>query len=99
MWKIAVTGPVYAGEQSLRPAPASETAAPVPLEPKTPRCASTSMPEGAYQDGYRAGWEGVAGAAPLPPNPTRPTEAGLDDYALGFKYGRADALERFKPRR
>ena len=57
------------------------------------------MTEGIYEEGYRAGWEGVAGTAPLPPNPTRPTEAKADDYALGFKYGRADALEQFKPGR
>ncbi|HEU0097491.1 MAG TPA: hypothetical protein VFQ67_01830 [Allosphingosinicella sp.] len=55
------------------------------------------MTEGTYEDGYRAGWEGIAGSAPLPRNPTRPTDARPDDYACGYKYGRADALERFKP--
>lgn len=57
------------------------------------------MTDGTYEQGYRAGWEGVAGTAPLPRNPTRPTEARSDDYPMGFRYGRADALERFEPRR
>jgi hypothetical protein len=54
------------------------------------------MTEGTYEEGYRAGWEGVAGAEPLPAVPTC-REGEPADYARGFKYGRADALERFQP--
>jgi hypothetical protein len=56
------------------------------------------MTHDTYHKGYRAGWESVAGAEPLPTNPTRPIEAALEDYTLGFKYGRADALEKFHPK-
>jgi hypothetical protein len=48
-------------------------------------------------DGYRDGWAGIAGTEPIPTHPTRPTEAGPDDYDTGFRYGRSDALERFRP--
>lgn len=54
------------------------------------------MARGTYEEGYRAGWEGVAGTAPLPQSPARPTDDPAD-YVTGFKYGRADALERFRP--
>jgi hypothetical protein len=56
------------------------------------------MTEGTYEDGYRAGWEGVAGAAPIPTNPTQPPTDESRDYVSGFKYGRADALAQFTPR-
>jgi hypothetical protein len=55
------------------------------------------MTDDTYNKGYRAGWESVAGSEPLPANPTRPSKAALEDYTLGFKYGRADALEQFRP--
>ena len=55
------------------------------------------MTEGTFEDGYRAGWEGVAGNAIMPTNPTRPPPGEPADYVTGFEYGRADALERFKP--
>ncbi len=53
--------------------------------------------ESTFEQGYRAGWEGVAGTAPLPAHPTRPPKGEPLDYVSGFKYGRADALERFTP--
>jgi hypothetical protein len=56
------------------------------------------MAESTFEEGYRAGWEGVAGTAPLPDVRTCPPDEPAD-YVSGFKYGRADALERFKPRR
>jgi hypothetical protein len=55
------------------------------------------MTQGTFEEGYRAGWEGVAGAAPLPSEPTQPPEGTPRDYQHGFEYGRADALERFEP--
>jgi hypothetical protein len=57
------------------------------------------MTKGTFEEGYRAGWEGVAGAAPLPAEPTRPPEGTARDYQHGFEYGRADALEEFRPGR
>jgi hypothetical protein len=57
----------------------------------------TRMTADAYEEGYRAGWEGVAGAAPLPADPAQPPEGTARDYQHGFEYGRADALERFQP--
>ena len=56
------------------------------------------MTDGTYEEGYRAGWEGVAGTAPVPPNPTQPPMDESRDYVSGFKYGRADALAQFQPR-
>lgn len=55
------------------------------------------MAERSFEEGYREGWTGVAGDAPLPSDPTCPPEGEARDYAVGFRYGRADALERFKP--
>jgi hypothetical protein len=52
---------------------------------------------GTFEDGYRSGWEGVAGKAPLPSSRTRPPEGEPTDYEAGFRYGRADALEQFQP--
>src|SRR4051812_31315628 len=57
------------------------------------------MTEGTFEEGYRAGWESVAGAAPLPSEPTQPPEGILRDYQHGFEYGRADVLEEFQPGR
>jgi len=54
--------------------------------------------KGTFEDGYRDGWEGVAGTAEPPSDPTRPPPDEPFDYEAGFKYGRADALERFTPR-
>lgn len=54
----------------------------------------TSMSKGNFDDGYRDGWEGVAGMIPLPSDPTRPIPGEPDDYGAGFLYGRSDALER-----
>ena len=57
------------------------------------------MTEGTFEDGYRAGWESVAGAAPLPAEPTEPPDGTPRDHQHGFEYGRADGLEAFKPGR
>jgi hypothetical protein len=55
------------------------------------------MTEGTYEQGYRAGWEGVAGTAPLPDDPTQPEPGEPRDYVNGFRYGRADALQHYTP--
>ena len=55
------------------------------------------MIQGTFEDGYRAGWEGVAGTEPLPSNPTEPEPDEPRDYATGHMYGRADALMLFTP--
>ena len=58
------------------------------------------MTNGTFEEGYRDGWGSVAGEAPLPTDPTRPPsdeQTDKSDFQLGFEYGRADALERFKP--
>ena len=52
------------------------------------------MPDESFQDGYRAGWESVAGTRPLPDDPTMPRPGEPNDYRAGFSYGRSDALER-----
>jgi hypothetical protein len=57
------------------------------------------MTEGAFEDGYRAGWESVAGAAPLPAELTQPPDGSPRDHQHGFESGRADALEEFQPGR
>lgn len=54
----------------------------------------------SFEEGCRDGWGSVAGAEPLPAKPTRPPPDepdGKTPFQLGFEYGRADALERFKP--
>jgi hypothetical protein len=59
-----------------------------------------AMIDGSFDAGYRDGWASVAGDAPLPDNPTQPLPDEPDHksmFQLGFEYGRADALERFKP--
>jgi hypothetical protein len=55
------------------------------------------MTDGTFEDGYRDGWAGVAGDRLVPPKPTLPPPQDKPDYQTGFEYGRADALERFKP--
>ena len=58
------------------------------------------MTDGTFADGYRDGWATVAGDAPLPERPTFPPKVEWNSktaFLDGFEYGRADALERFKP--
>ena len=58
------------------------------------------MTNGSFGDGYRDGWGSGAGDKPVPECPTCPpiTEwDGKTAFQLGFEYGRADALEQFKP--
>ena len=55
------------------------------------------MTKGTFGEGYLDGWGSVAGNAVLPPKPTLPKPGDPADYQAGFEYGRADALERFKP--
>ena len=55
------------------------------------------MAEQTFEDGYRDGWESVAGTEPLPDNPTQPQESDPRTYECGFRYGKSDAAERFKP--
>jgi hypothetical protein len=50
-----------------------------------------------YDEGYRDGWESVAGLRPLPGDPTPPQAGEPRDYELGFQYGKSDALERYEP--
>jgi hypothetical protein len=50
-----------------------------------------------FEQGYREGWMSVAGTEPLPENPTQPQPGERRDYDNGYFYGRADALDRFKP--
>jgi len=52
------------------------------------------MPTDDFDDGYRDGWEAVAGETPLPDNPTRPPPGEPNDYEAGYQYGRSDALLR-----
>jgi len=61
---------------------------------------TAQTPEGAFEAGYRDGWGSLAGTAPMPECPTCPPAedwSGKTAFQLGFEYGRADALERFKP--
>jgi hypothetical protein len=55
------------------------------------------MADQTFDEAYREGWMSVAGEEPLPNNPTRPPAGEVADAAAGFQYGRADALEHFKP--
>jgi hypothetical protein len=41
------------------------------------------MTEGSIEEGYRAGLESVAGAAPLPDEPTPPPEGSGEQCCLG----------------
>jgi hypothetical protein len=61
---------------------------------------TTQSPEVAFKDGYRDGWGSAAGNAVMPKCPTCPPSEewkGKTAFQLGFEYGRADALEQFKP--
>ncbi len=58
------------------------------------------MTKGSFEDGYQDGWATIAGDAPMPEKPTRPSpfeQTATTEFQLGFEYGRADALERFNP--
>jgi hypothetical protein len=55
------------------------------------------MADSTFADGYRDGWESVAGLRPLPDHPTAAQEGEVADYACGFRYGKSDAAERFEP--
>jgi hypothetical protein len=55
------------------------------------------MTQGTFEDGYLAGWQGVAGLEPIPSHPTFPGPNESRDYVTGHKYGRADALGRSNP--
>ena len=55
------------------------------------------MADRTFEDGYRDGWESVAGKQPLPDNPTQRAEGDPDDYECGFRYGKSDGVERYEP--
>ena len=50
-----------------------------------------------FAEGYRDGWESVAGEEPLPVRPTPRADGDEDDYKTGFQYGKSDALMWFEP--
>lgn len=50
-----------------------------------------------FEQGFRDGWEGVAGDTFPAPDPVYPPAGEPRDYATGFLYGRAEATTRFKP--
>jgi len=52
--------------------------------------------EGSFEDGYQDGWSSVAGADPLPENPTRPLAGEERTPDKGYKYGSSDAKEADK---
>ncbi len=54
-------------------------------------------PDGAFNEGYRDGWQSVVGIRPMPADRTRapPDASGnLTPFELGFENGRVDALEQ-----
>jgi hypothetical protein len=55
------------------------------------------MEDGTYEDGFRDGWESVAGKEPLPATLTYPPEGEARDYQAGFQYGKAEATVHFTP--
>ena len=55
------------------------------------------MREGTFEQGFRDGWESIAGDKPLPENPSLPQEGEPRDYECGFRYGRSEASVRFTP--
>ena len=57
----------------------------------------SNMNDRTFQDGYRDGWEAGAGLKAMPDNPTPRQEGEADDYNNGFRYGKADAAERYTP--
>ena len=50
-----------------------------------------------YEDGFREGWEGIAGDAAPSPDPVYPPEGEVRDYNAGYLYGRSEAATRFTP--
>jgi hypothetical protein len=55
------------------------------------------MAEQTFEEGYRDGWESVAGTEPMPDKRTPSQDGDLLTYECGFRYGASDAAERFKP--
>jgi hypothetical protein len=55
------------------------------------------MVQKSFAEGYRDGWESVAGTEPTPDDPTFPTDGDPLTYECGFRYGKSDAAERFQP--
>lgn len=55
------------------------------------------MAEGTFEDGYRDGWESVAGEEPMTRETVYPPEGDARDYNAGFIYGRAEAETHFRP--
>ena len=55
------------------------------------------MAQKTFAEGYRDGWESVAGTKPTPEDPTFPMDGDPLTYECGFRYGASDAAERFKP--
>ena len=55
------------------------------------------MADRSFDEGYRDGWESVAGKQLFPANPTQRAEGDADTYECGFRYGKSEAAERFKP--
>lgn len=55
------------------------------------------MTDGTFEDGFRHGWESVAGDAFPPPETIYPPEGDPRDYRAGFQYGKSEAAMRFRP--
>jgi hypothetical protein len=56
------------------------------------------MSKETFSQGYLDGWESVAGRAAAPPLPEHvPVPPDGSAYEAGFRYGRSEALTRFKP--
>jgi hypothetical protein len=55
------------------------------------------MNERTYRDGYRDGWETVAGKEPMIGRMNYPPDDEARDYKAGFLYGRSEAEMHFKP--
>lgn len=55
------------------------------------------MTKGTFEEGYRDGWESVAGNEPVPENWICPPEHEGRDYDSGFQYGKSEAALHFKP--
>jgi hypothetical protein len=55
------------------------------------------MADKTYSEGYRDGWESVAGEEPMPEDPTPRRDGDEDDYKTGFQYGESEASIRFRP--
>lgn len=50
-----------------------------------------------FEEGFRDGWEAVAGDAFPPPAIVYPPEGEPRDYQAGFLYGKSEATMRFRP--